>query len=445
MSKKNLHKYQIAYLIIVGTILRLVIFWVNPVNNSYDDHLEVIKLYSDGLTRPEPFQCWECYQPPLYYYVSAMVFNFFKFLEYDKFICWKSVQFINTFLSILLLFITFKLFQLFQVPRRSVFIIMSFIVILPIDIFTSAMIGNDYMLVFFSILSFYFYVKALLQINSQSRSLIWFLVLLFTSAFAGLTKQHGLLIFIFPFAILFRYLTIMPLNKIFWALGLFLVAVSISLTDEIRKFVKTGEILVSNQHYFNYAKSQFPGSLNKVEFFTFRIFELFKEPFISENTAASFFTEIFAKSFYDYEWRFISPKIPWATSIAIVGYSIGLLWLLYLGTIFLINAVRFNLSQENILFKLVPICLALLFMIVPVLQTMRYPYFSSMKSMYMLSGIILLLIILGSKIKQGSFLQKIALFIIPINILYGVILVASISIYLTISLNHLHGPLWRIP
>jgi hypothetical protein len=322
---------------------------------------------------------------------------------------------------------------------------MSFIVILPVDIFTSAMISNDYMLVFFSILSFYVYVKTILNLKSQTLSLKWFLVLLFTSAFAGLTKQHGLLIFIFPFAILINYLKTMPLNKIFWVLGLFLLAVSISITDEIWKFVKTGEILLSNQHFFDYANSQFPGSLNRVEFFTFRLFELFKEPFISEKTAASFFTEIFAKSFYDYEWRFISPKIPWATSLAIVGYSIGLLWLLYLGAVFLISAVRLNLTQENILFKLIPIVLALLFMIVPVLQTIRYPYFSSMKSMYMLSGIILLLIILGSKIKQGSFLQKIAIFIIPFNILYGIILVVSISIYLTISLNHLHGPLWRIP
>jgi hypothetical protein len=62
----------------------------------------------------------------------------------------------------------------------------------------------------------------------------------------------------------------------------------LSISDELWKFNQTGEFLVSNQHYFDYAKNQFPGSLDKVEFFSFRIFELYQEPFISERTSASF-------------------------------------------------------------------------------------------------------------------------------------------------------------
>jgi hypothetical protein len=103
----------------------------------------------------------------------------------------------------------------------------------------------------------------------------------------------------------------------------------LSISDELWKFNQTGEFLVSNQHYFDYAKNQFPGSLDKVEFFSFRIFELYQEPFISESTSASFFTELFARTFYDYEWRFISPNIPWANKLGFIGYSLGLVWVFF--------------------------------------------------------------------------------------------------------------------
>ena len=84
-------------------------------------------------------------------------------------------------------------------------------------------------------------------------------------------------------------------------------------------------------------------------------------------------------------------------------------------------------------------------MLVPFIQTLRYPYFSSMKSMFMLSGIILLLITLGSQIKKNSLNQQIGIYITVLNIIYGIMLIVSISIYLGISLNHLSGPLWPIP
>lgn len=84
-------------------------------------------------------------------------------------------------------------------------------------------------------------------------------------------------------------------------------------------------------------------------------------------------------------------------------------------------------------------------MLVPFLQTLRYPYFSSMKSMFMLSGIILLLLTSGNIIKENSWSQRLGQLMIFINILYGITLVVSIAMYLGISVNHLHGPLWELP
>jgi hypothetical protein len=450
MSKENLYKYLIIALISLGGILRLTVFWVSPVNNSYDDHLEVIKIYSEDFNRPIPSQCWECYQPPLYYYTGATVYNIAESLGVDRLTCWKMVQFINSFLSIILLIIVYKILLLFKIPKLSILVTLSFIIILPRDIFTSAMIGNDYMLVFFAILSFYLFLKTLIALKNGHKVWVLFFLLILTSTLGSITKQHGLLIHLFPLSI-FLLLCKKPYRKkLSWAIPILFLGALLSISEEVWKFNQTGELLVSNQHYFDYAKNQFPGSLDKVEFFSFRIFELYQEPFISERTSASFFTELFARTFYDYEWRFISPKIPWGNILGIIGYSLGLVWLLFF-IIIIFSWIRnfktrlYKLNWYTVISKTSPILLGFLFMLVPFIQTLRYPYFSSMKSMFMLSGIILLLITIGSQIKQGSLNQKIGIFMLVLNILYGIMLVVSISIYLGFSLDHLHGPLWIIP
>jgi hypothetical protein len=450
MSKENLYKYLIIAIICLGGILRLTVFWVSPVNNSYDDHLEVIQIYSENFSRPAPFQCWECYQPPLYYYTGAAVYNITESLGIDKLICWKMVQFINPFLSIMLLIIVYQILLLFKMPKLSIVVTLSFIVILPRDIFTSAMIGNDYMLVFFAISSFYLFLKTLFALKNRNKVCFWFILLILAATLGSITKQHGLLIHLFPFSIFLLLCNKIYRKKLLWAIPILFLGALMSISDIVWKFNQTGELLVSNQHYFDYAKNQFPGSLDKVEFFSFRIFELYQEPFISERTSASFFTELFARTFYDYEWRFISPKIPWANTLGYIGYSLGLVWLFYFGII-IFSCIRdfknsfYKLNWSALFSKIPPILLGFLFMLVPFIQTLRYPYFSSMKSMFMLSGIVLLLITLGSQIKKSSLNQQIGIYITVLNIIYGIMLIVSISIYLGISLNHLSGPLWPIP
>ncbi len=450
MSKENLYKYLIIALICLGGILRLTVFWFSPVNNSYDDHLEVIKIYSVDFNRPAPFQCWECYQPPLYYYAGAVVYNVTESLGVDKLTCWKMVQFINPFLSIILLIIVYKILRLFKMPKLSIVITLSFIIILPRDIFTSAMIGNDYMLVFFAILSLYLFLKTLFALKNGYKVWLWFILLILTATLASITKQHGLLIHLLPLSIFLLLCKKSHRKKLYWSIPLLFLGALLSISEEAWKFNQTDEFLVSNQHYFDYAKNQFPGSLDKVEFFSFRIFELYQEPFISKKTSASFFTELFARTFYDYEWRFISPKIPWANTLGYIGYSLGLVWVLFFVIIIFTYIRNFNnnlykLNWYTFVAKISPILLGFLFMLVPLIQTLRYPYFSSMKAMFMLSGIILLIITLGSQIKQGSWNQKFGIYMILMNISYGIMLTVSISVYLSISLNHLHGPLWIIP
>jgi 4-amino-4-deoxy-L-arabinose transferase-like glycosyltransferase len=450
MSKEKYYKYIIIGIILIGAILRLTIFWVSPPNNSYDDHLEVIYIYSQDFNRPVPFKCWECYQPPLYYYFGAAIFSFTKMLGAGQLACWKAVQAINPLLSILVLILAYQILLRFRIRKITQAISLSFLAVLPRDIFTSAMIGNDYMLVFFSVLSFYFFIKTLEAFNNGKVFRGWFLGLALSAILGSLTKQHGLLLHLFPAVIFLFSLRITHRKLLKFVVPIMIFGAIISFSEEFWKYSKTGKFLVSNQHYFNYAENQYPGTIEKVEFFTFRIFELYEDPFISEKTSASFLTELFARTFFDYEWRFISPKIPEAQILGRIAYGIGMLWIFYfvfisLKYIFFVKRLSTDVRFEVISNIIPPFLLSFLFFMVPFLQTLRYPYFSSMKAMFMLSGLIISLIIFSVFIENSKIGQRIGVFMIGLNLLFGVLFVITVSLYLNISLNHLHGPLWQIP
>ena len=206
--------------------------------------------------------------------------------------------------------------------------------------------------------------------------------------------------------------------------------------------------MVSNQHYFDYAEGQFPGALNDVEFFSFRIKELIKQPYLSEQTAASLPTELFSRTFFDYEWRFLGPHLPFSSHIGRVGYGLGILWLLYF-VFLLLHAVRMirckRLVMKEFLITSAPYLLCFLFFLVPFIQTLRFPYFSSMKSMFMLPGLIIFILLLSRRASRFSWKGGYWRFLLIGNILFGILLVSYTCVNIQESLEGLKAPLWAFP
>lgn len=446
----NSNKRLIIFIIAFGSILRLCAFWISPPNNSYDDHLEVINLYAKDYSHPNPSDCWECYQPPLYYYIGASVYNTSLNIGINNKSSWKIVQLINPLLSILVMIMAYQILKLFEIKNYMTAISISFIAVIPRDIFTSSMIGNDYMLVFFSILSFLLYAIIIKKkIILKESIMYYFPMLVIATSLGSLTKQHGLLLNILP-ATICVFLIFKSKKKAIPYVFIMLIGSFLSLSNEVWKYEKTGEILVSNQHFFDYAKNQSPGNLENVEFNTLRMRELYKKPFLSESTSASFFTEIYARTLFDYEWRFFDPKIKATNSLGRLFYTLGLIWIilfiLSLGLLMKKNLNQFkNIGIIQFLKYGIPLTLALLFCCVPIIQTIRYPYFSSMKSMFLLSGIIIFIILYSSLIKHFAIKKHIGYTVIAINISYGILLFISIIYFTNKSLESLSGPLWIIP
>jgi hypothetical protein len=439
MLKRIYNRYGVLFFLTLGITIRLLIFYISPPSNSYDNHLEVINEYSTNIERPLPFSCWECYQPPVYYIVAALTYNTTEYVGFSADISWKLVQLINPLLSILTLLLILKILDLFGVNQVMKLFYLSFFIILPRDIFTSAMIGNDYLLVFLSIASLYFYFKYVM-LGNEIRNYIYLSIFVLLG---GLTKQHGLLLLLLPGSLLINDLK--KSKKVFKATSIFISIIILLMLEEAWKFYNTGFLMVSNQHYFDYTINQFPGKLEKVEFFSFRLLSLFKDPFISDLTAASLPTEIFARIFFDYEYRFLSPKIGVVNNIGRFGYILGMIWALFFAITTWIKFKHNQITSKNILILYIPFLLGILFTLVPVIQTMRYPYFSSMKAMFLLPGLIILFISHAVYIKDIRIHTTILSTLTVLNLVYGIIIIIAVSLFVEVSLNHLHGPLWPIP
>jgi len=450
MQKRSFNRIVLILILILGAVLRIILFYVSPPNNSFDDHLEVIKIYEMTYKQPSPSQCWECYQPPIYYIISATVLKLSTALNISGLIAWKIVQFINPFLSILVLTFFYKLLHRFEVSEIKMILYMSFIAVLPVDLFTAAMIGNDYLLVFSTVASLFYFLKNVEDIkNKNGVSFLNFICLSFTVVIGALSKQHGLILLAFPTIIISVHFFQKVKFSSFKISLIYICMLILSFSNEFRKYDQTGKFLVSNQDFYDYAEGQYPGSIDKVEFTTFRIHSLFQYPFISNQTSASFPTEIFARTFFDYEWRFLSPKISAAKIIGRLAYIIGILWILYfLGTFISSlsqrNKIKFQINTNKILVY-TPIIVGILFFTVPFLQTVRYPYFSSMKSTFALPGIIALIFSHAIYTRKVKLFKSLIISLIFLNISFGLILVYSITLFLPFTIYHLSGPLWPMP
>lgn len=94
---KTLFKnHSVAWIFLaLGIFLRLALFWANPAQNSYDDHFEpVFKIMTYG-SIPSKDACWQCYHPPLFYVISAVIGRLSFNLGADYFQVIKILQFVS--------------------------------------------------------------------------------------------------------------------------------------------------------------------------------------------------------------------------------------------------------------------------------------------------------------------------------------------------------------
>lgn len=439
----------IFFILLVGIALRIAVFFTSPPNNSYDDHLEAVVNTISALevpSRVEPWACWECYQPPLYYWVSSLAAKISANFTDDAG-AWKIVQSLSLLSSVLTLLLTYIALKLI-LPKNehllAIYLCLAIISILPRAIYSSAMTTNDSFLEASVITAL---VGFLLIIKRSSLSHFGLLMILIGTLSACWIKQSGLILTVPMIALIFTIQT----NK--WRPGialekrtivfiLFFVLI-IAVSDEIWRTAKTGIFLVSNQQYYDYAISQPPGSLSNVSFFNIQGRELFNNVFMTSETLDSFWTELLARLWFDYERRFF-PVNNTAIVTGQFSYIIGAIVTSFL----VITSVNYIFRKPYDTTKLILLFFGLAFLTVPILQTIRYPYFSSMKAAFILPGLPAVLCLMGlgaARWLHLHYIREIVTIMIALILAFGLIHVAVlVNLSNEAWLYGLSGPLWPL-
>lgn len=434
--------------IIIGVLLRLVVWYLTPPNNSYDDYLEAIALYAEYLpvlSRLDPWACWQCYQPPFFGWCAAGLVELIHPLMSTQ-NTWKSVQLLNTVTSCGVLFLTAAAInKVLSEDDHEVAVVAltSVAAFLPRSLFSSAMISNDVFLQLGVALVVYGFA---ILFTARGPSLRSIGCIAFGVVFAAWSKQSGLLLclpLLLVFATVFQSTSAQKQARPFM-LGILGFSLFMAGSDEVWRFARAGIFLASNQDYFAYTAPQLPGSFAGVSFFDFRVAGLFADVFMTEATLPSFWTELFARTWFDYERRFFLPT-PDTLKLGRVLYACGVMATVAVGWLSLKGVWR----QRR---RTAAIGLALIFagfVFVPVVQTARFPVYSSMKAIFALPGLPALLLLAGLGVAEYAKERDCALLLrtlATIMLVAGCLTVLGVHLFSTEAwTGDLSGPMWPLP
>ena len=110
--------YQILACIffVAAVLLRISLWWSNPAGNFFDDHFEPIFFIMQYGTIPAKDACLQCYHPPVFYWISAMIGNLAFKMGADFLTITKILQFICCLYGIITIWIIYLIIKKIQLP-----------------------------------------------------------------------------------------------------------------------------------------------------------------------------------------------------------------------------------------------------------------------------------------------------------------------------------------
>lgn len=334
MSERNDYSALTAVFFVFAVFLRLALFWVNPPHNTFDDHFEpIFHILEEGAV-PSKDACWECFQPPLFYLISASVGRVAVFLTgsspEDQL---KLLQFLPCLYGILTVYFTYLILKRVDISEFARMLAFGMVCFLPRHIYMSAMHTNDtlsYLLV-----SVCAYLVVVLidrafadsplsapmssagrseQRRSSSRMTLLLVVLLMGAMLLALfTKSTALvvlpmvgvllvLVFVWPRAVMGKR------TAVYWALLLVIPAavVGANALSDARNY---GEPLPLNIELLDVTLTQPPGreGLSLVDF---RPWTAMRRPLLAPDNVGSFWTLVTSRMWFDMEPKFLQYTDP---------------------------------------------------------------------------------------------------------------------------------------
>jgi len=458
MEPERRNRLTLAVLI-VGMALRVGLAVVTPATVAYDDHFTPIRLLLQEGRLPRPDQCWECYQPPLYYAVSAGVFRATAGAVSVS-AAMKAVQLESALFGCLTLLVCRSVLRRVlatpdveaaphaagTAPARSRLrrlldaagdpeaLGLAVVAFLPQHVVMSAMATNDALTYLVASLAVWAALRAHAAGWPDGATL-------FAGALCGLAvlgKAYGMA----TAAAVAGAVALAALTQrerapaagkgagkrrrearrrgsVRWGRAVLLVvagAAAVGVWPAARNLRLYGRPQVDNFDFFKTRMfTQPPGSVSAVEWLTFRPVALLRHPWVHPSSVASFWTEMYAGLWFDYGGAIsLNTFPPWTAFMnrviaryagrtppgeAMIDYGPGDVpaglarWarVSYVAGAPLAALVLAGLGAALLGWRRFPTALVALHacacLAVPVVQTIRLPFFAAMKPAFMLGAI----------------------------------------------------------
>jgi len=280
----GLSSKTILILVLISAIPRIILALLNSEVN--DDHITTVLLWYQNGEFPSARDCWECFQPPLFYFIVKIFSTVAGSVTYEN--VFNVIQSFNLLISIGIAWLSIIFISRLQLNRFLSISLALFWVLNPELISIGVLVTNDSLVILLGILFSLKFLDYLDYGQWQKEVVLSFLLFLL-----GITKGNGLLfIGIAPIVILIKtiytkqFLTLATLRK-FTLLVTTVVAIAYSGLY-IEKYQEFNNPFITNVNPpYEKAKWDTPGTFKfrkgvntiKETLFSFPIFSLIQTPY----------------------------------------------------------------------------------------------------------------------------------------------------------------------
>jgi 4-amino-4-deoxy-L-arabinose transferase-like glycosyltransferase len=287
-------------LLLLGAGLRLALFWVNPPDNAFDDHLEPVLIMMQTGKAPPKDVCWQCYQPPVFYYLSAKLGKLAVGVGADRPALLKILQSVSCIAGILGLVVIGLILHRTGLSTTAKLASLATACFLPRHVYMSAMHSNDTLTYLWVAVTAYLLILAV----DRQFSLRWLLVVSVAATLAVFTKYTGFVVF----PVIGFVLVLPKIRRSAGSHRRFAQGVAAALLLPVASLVlygafnlqRYGEVLPWNKAMMDPALSQ-PRAEGGLRYTDFRPWETIRTPILAPDNIGSFWTLLHGRAWFDME------------------------------------------------------------------------------------------------------------------------------------------------
>lgn len=286
-----------------AVILRVLLCWANPPANSFDNHFKPIFMIMDSGAVPPKDACFQCYQPPVFYWTSAFIGNVAVRMGMTVPHMVKLLQFVSCFYGLLTVGVCYLIIQKLPLSDFSRLISFGTVCFLPRHIYMSAMHSNDAMSYLLVALCVYLLIIAV-ERQFSPLNLIALSIALTVTIFCKYTTFTIIptALVVFFSALRQRFVSLRKI--IILTVVTFLLPLSMLGTYMVSNLRHYDSVLPWNVSIYDPSAHR-PRDDVSISFFTFKPWEDIKTPILAPGKLHSFWTLIYSGMWFDTEPYFV--------------------------------------------------------------------------------------------------------------------------------------------